>query len=466
MNGLRKLSRLTGAFAAGALFVGAGLACNEEEQKQYEAELLAPPLVPEYVARDAGKVVVNLEVIEKEVEIAPGVTYPAWTFNGSVPGPLIRVRVGDTVEVRLTNGGEIVHNIDLHAATGPGGGAGATTVNAGESGGFTFKAKAPGLYVYHCAAGVVSDHVANGMYGGILVDPARGLPTVDREFYVGQGDVYTDGDTNDPGNMSLDMTKLFDERPTYVTFNGGTKGLIGDNALQADVGERVRIYFVNGGPNLTSSFHVIGEIFDRAWNWGSLASEPVEDVQTITVPPGGATVVDFELDVPGDYKLVDHALGRVAKGAVGTLVATGAANHDVFRPLGTDTNVDGHDMGSESTPPANGDNGDGNGDEAEEPVTTITLSMSDNVFRPTTATVKAGTTVAFDLPNEGKVPHNMRIADSKGSYDSKESVVSRPELINPGKKGALTWKVPTTPGAYKFRCDIHPVDMVGTITVE
>jgi nitrite reductase (NO-forming) len=467
MNPTARLIRWPMVAISAALFALAGLACNETEEKQYEAELLPPPLVPEHVARDAGRVVVNLEVIEKEVEIAPDVTYKAWTFNGTVPGPMIRVRVGDTVEVRLANHGEVAHNIDLHAVTGPGGGAGVTTVNAGESSGFTFKAKAPGLYVYHCAAGVVSDHIANGMYGAILVDPARGLPKVDREYYVAQGDVYTEGDTNDPGLQALDMAKLFDERPTYVMFNGATTGVAGDNALQGDVGDRIRIYFINGGPNLTSSFHVIGEIFDRAWNWGAFSSAPVEDVQTITVPPGGATVVDFRLDVPGDYKLVDHALGRVVKGAVGTLVATGDDNFDVFNPMGDKPGGGGHDM-NPTPPPANGDNGSNgdNGDGSEAPDETVVVTMTDNRFTPSAITVKAGTTVAFELPNQGKVPHNMRIADEDGDYDSDDSVVSKPDIISPGKTGTLTWKAPDEAGSYPFRCDIHPVDMTGTITVE
>ena len=195
---------------------------------------------------------------------------------------------GDTVEIALHNSGSntVTHNIDLHAVNGPGGGADVTNVapvrpRCSLSGTFS------GLFTYHCAAGLVADHIANGMYGGILVEPRDGLPKVDREFYVGQSDMYTDGATNEPGKMELSLEKLLAEQPTYVVFNGHTKALAGENALQANAGETVRIYFVDGGPNLTSSFHVIGEIFDKAWAWGTFESLPVKGVQTISVPRAG-----------------------------------------------------------------------------------------------------------------------------------------------------------------------------------
>jgi nitrite reductase (NO-forming) len=409
-------------------------------------------------------VVVHLEAIEKDLEIAPGVTYTFWTFNGTVPGPMIRVHEGDTVEIQLHNAtnSTMTHNIDLHAVNGPGGGAGATTVAPGETMSFTFKAEASGLFVYHCAAGMVADHIANGMYGAILVEPSEGLPKVDHEYYVGQSDLYTDGATGDTGHMALDVTKLLSEDPTYVVFNGNTKSLIGDNALQAKTGDTVRIYFADGGPNLTSSFHVIGEIFDKAWAWGTLESQPIQGVQTISVPPGGATIVEFKVTVPGDYKLVDHAISRASEGAVGTLHVTGDNNPDVFNVSGGSAAIaaaSGHDMTPVSPTPAAAASEAPAGD-------AVALTLTDNVFTPKAVTVKAGSTVVFNLTNAGKVIHNMRIAPADGNFESNSSVVSTPDTITAGKTGKLTFKAPATAGTYKFRCDIHPTDMTGTITVQ
>jgi nitrite reductase (NO-forming) len=444
-------------FVLGAIL---SAACTASAAPTVESKLVPPPAVPAALPRTESHVVVHLEAKDVEQEIAPGVTYKMWTFNGTVPGPMIRAHEGDTVEIVLTNNGSstVSHNIDLHAVNGPGGGAGATTVAPGETKSFTFKAEASGLFIYHCAAGVVADHIANGMYGGILIEPQEGLPKVDREFYVGQSDMYTSGETGATGLQELDMTKLLAEQPTYVVFNGNTKSLIGDNALQAKVGDTVRIYFVDGGPNLTSSFHVIGEIFDKAWAWGTLESLPIKGVQTISVPPGGATIVEFKVTVPGDYKLVDHAIGRVSKGAVGTLHVTGDANPDVFNVPGgasAAAAASGHDM---SPAPS--------GSPAAVSTGTIKVTMKDNVFDPKQITVKAGDSVMFDVVNTGKVPHNMHIAPIDGNFDSASSSVTTPEIINAGKSGMIDWKVPAQAGTYKFRCDIHPTDMTGTITVQ
>jgi plastocyanin len=238
------------------------------------------------------------------------------------------------------------------------------------------------------------------------------------------------------------------------------KALAGDKALQAKAGETVRIYFVDGGPNLTSSFHVIGEIFDKAWAWGTLESRPVEGVQTISVPPGGATIVQFKVDVPGDYKLVDHALGRVAKGAVGTLKVTGKNDPDIFDVEGgLPQLVAGHDMSGHT--PAAGANA------VEIPSAgTAEVVMTDNKFAPKDFKVAPGAAVTFSLPNKGKVPHNLRIATLQGSFDGPQTVVSSPEIVSPEKVGTLAWTAPTETGVYKFRCDIHPVEMFGTITVQ
>ncbi|MDN2566293.1 copper-containing nitrite reductase [Aquibium sp. A9E412] len=276
---------------------------------------------------------VGLETVEVVGELADGTTYTYWTFNRKVPGPLVRVRVGDTVEVRLKNddGSMAMHNVDFHAVTGVHGGGSATLAAPGEEKGFTFKALNPGLYVYHCAVGPAAQHISNGMYGLILVEPEGGLPPVDREFYVMQGELYTEEAYGGSGQLTESYDKLMNETPEYYVFNGADQALTGDNALTAEVGETVRIYFGVGGPNKTSSFHVIGEIFDHVYNLGSLTGDPLPDVQTITVPPGGAAAVDFKVEVPGEYLLVDHALSRAMRGLVGKLVVEGPEQPDIFR---------------------------------------------------------------------------------------------------------------------------------------
>jgi nitrite reductase (NO-forming) len=293
----------------------------------------ATDLPPPITRREPAVVKVNLVTQEVVGQLADGATYGYWTFNGKLPGPMVRVRVGDTVEVTLTNPADSMnmHNVDFHAVTGPGGGAGATLAEPGETRTFSFKALQPGLYIYHCAAPMVAHHIANGMYGAILVEPAEGLPKVDREFYVVQGEIYTEEDYESKGELTTSVTKLLSEDPEFYVFNGAYKALTGARQLEAKVGETVRIYFGVGGPNKTSSFHVIGEIFDHVYNLGSLTSPPVKDVQTVTVAPGGATVVDFKLDVPGNYVLVDHALSRVERGGAGILHVTGADTPEIFR---------------------------------------------------------------------------------------------------------------------------------------
>ncbi len=284
-------------------------------------------------SRGPQRVKVDLETTEIVGQLADGATYRYWTFNNKVPGPFVRVRVGDTVEVRLRNHDDSVmmHNVDFHAVSGPGGGAKATDAAAGETRGFEFTATNPGLYVYHCAVPMAAQHIANGMYGLILVEPQGGLPKVDHEFYVMQGEIYTEQRIGAQGLLTESYEKLMNERPEYFVFNGAFGALAKEKPLKAKVGETVRIFFGVGGPNYTSSFHVIGEIFDRVYNLGSLTSKPLTDVQTVTVPPGGAAVVEFKLDVPGKFMLVDHALTRVERGLVGILEVTGPNNPDIFK---------------------------------------------------------------------------------------------------------------------------------------
>jgi nitrite reductase (NO-forming) len=289
-------------------------------------------LPPPIGRRGPQRLKVDLETIEVTGNLADGATYRYWTFNQKVPGPFIRVRVGDTVEVHLKNddGSVMMHNVDFHAVTGPGGGAKATDAAPGETRGFEFTAINPGLYVYHCAVPMAAQHISNGMYGLILVEPEAGLPKVDHEFYVMQGEIYTEQKLGSKGELTESYDKLLGERPEYFVFNGASMALA-KAPLKAKVGETVRIYFGVGGPNYTSSFHVIGEVFDRAYNLGSLTSAPSTNVQTITVPPGGATVVDFKVEVPGKFMLVDHALSRVERGLAGVLEVTGPDNPDIYK---------------------------------------------------------------------------------------------------------------------------------------
>lgn len=292
----------------------------------------APNAVPALNRDYRAHVQVELEVVEQTMRLADGVEYRFWTFGGSVPGPMIRVRHGDFVSFTLQNRPDSMmpHNIDMHAVSGQGGGAETTLLSPGQQTTFGFTALNPGVYVYHCATAPVGMHIANGMYGLIVVEPKEGFEPVDEEFYVVQGDFYTKGDFGQQGLQEFDMQRAIDEDAAYVVFNGSVGSMVGDDALQVDVGDTVRIFFGNGGPNLTSNFHLIGEIFDEVWLEGGTIVN--RDVQTTSVPAGGATVVEFTVDVPGTYNMVDHAIFRAFnKGAVGQIVATGPENHTVFR---------------------------------------------------------------------------------------------------------------------------------------
>jgi nitrite reductase (NO-forming) len=303
-------------------------------QTLVEADIskLSTDLPPPIGKRTPQTIRVDLTTVELEGRLAEGTTFGYWTFNGKVPGPFLRVRVGDTVDVRLQNSSEssMVHSVDFHAATGPGGGAAATQTNPGEETSVKFKALIPGLYVYHCATPMVAHHIANGMYGLILVEPEEGLPPVDREFYVMQGEIYTEAAFGQHGSQEFNVEKLLAERPEYFVFNGSVGALSKLHPLQAKVGETVRIFFGVGGPNFTSSFHVIGEMFDRVYNLGGVLSEPLKGIQTVTVPPGGAVITEFKLDYPGNYVLVDHALSRAERGLVGILHVEGVADPSIF----------------------------------------------------------------------------------------------------------------------------------------
>lgn len=296
------------------------------------ATLTSPPKVPPATNRTKpARVAVNLTVKEVVLPMADGTEYTYWTFGGTVPGSFIRVRQGDLVEFHLQNDATstMPHNIDLHAVTGPGGGAPASFTAPGHASTFSFKALNPGLFVYHCATAPVPLHVANGMYGLILVEPPEGLTPVEHEYYVMEGDFYTKGKYHDKGLQAFDMQKGIEARPTYVVFNGAEGSLLGEKALKAYVGDTVRIFFGVGGPNLTSSFHVIGEIFDKVYFEGGANFQ--DNVQTTMVPAGGSAIVEFKVQVPGDYPIVDHSLFRAFnQGAVGMLNVKGPEDKLVY----------------------------------------------------------------------------------------------------------------------------------------
>ncbi|WP_313115196.1 copper-containing nitrite reductase [Aequorivita sediminis] len=337
----KNVVKLLLGFGAVAFLTGC---VNDQSSKTYEnaldipvsqemvAELTDPPFVPTPVGkRKAKKLIVDLEIQEREGEMVNGVKYVYWTFGGTVPGSFIRTRVGDEIEFKLKNhpDNKLPHNIDLHAVNGPGGGAESSFVAPGHEKIFSFKTLNPGLYVYHCATAPVGMHIANGMYGLILVEPEGGLEPVDREYYIMQGDFYTEGKYGERGLQAFDMQKAIDEKADYVVFNGHVGAMTGDNALTAKVGETIRLFVGNGGPNLVSSFHVIGEIFDRVHvEGGDLIND---NVQTTLIPAGGAAIVEFKVDVPGSFILVDHSIFRAFnKGALAVLNVEGEENEKVF----------------------------------------------------------------------------------------------------------------------------------------
>jgi FtsP/CotA-like multicopper oxidase with cupredoxin domain len=386
-----------------------------------EAEITTAPEVPAFITRTMPETVeVYFEAKEIVGDLADGKRYKFWSFNGKVPGPMIRVRLGDTVEFHMSNhpSSKFPHNIDLHAVNGPGGGASVSLVAPGEERVFRFKTLHPGLYVYHCASPIpsISTHIANGMYGLLLVEPKHGFPRVDHEFYVFESEFFTQvsneedlsapkvkvepielkkkqektkpsaekekineeegfmgsfvntffGDSSgslEPDKsdiqkalqdsiietvidepldfpqpekqylLELSLEKGSKEQPDYVVFNGRQGALLGENALKVNVGEKVRIFFGNIGPNGISSFHIVGEIFDRVYLEGSVNGVVNRNVQTTLVPSAGAAIVEFTIDVPGDYLLVDHSIFRIDKGAIGMITAVGKSRPKIFESI-------------------------------------------------------------------------------------------------------------------------------------
>jgi nitrite reductase (NO-forming) len=313
-------------------------AMNDTQSTDVDRIAADPTAIPDPIDRSSSRTLeFELETRELVAEVEPGVTYTYMTFDEQVPGPLLRVRQGDTVSLTITSheDNSMPHNIDLHAVRGPGGGAEASMVTPGQTETFEFEATYPGAFIYHCAVPNLDYHISSGMFGMILVEPPEGLPDVDHEFYFGQNELYTTGAAGEEGHHDFDMDAMAAEEPTYVLMNGEKYAITGDGygPMSVDVGDTARVFFVTGGPNLTSSFHPIGCVWDEVWPQGGIGSDTHKNIQTTPVMPGSCTIATMHFAVPGPVKLVDHALSRVArKGFMAVIAAEGEEQPDVFDP--------------------------------------------------------------------------------------------------------------------------------------
>ena len=335
--GFSRSIRNVGLFSAAV--VGLCLLANTGfAMETLKAQVTTAPNVPPPINRTTpAHVIVDLEATEFVGRLSDDANYRFWGFNGTVPGPMIRVMVGDTVEIHLKNRKDSMesHNIDFHAVTGPGGGAAMLNTEPGEETKLKFKALNAGLYLYHCATSSPSipEHIANGMYGGILVEPAGGLKPVEKEYYVVQSEFYTKTGTGKKGEtLEFSMENGLMEHPSHVVFNGSAGSLV-KNPLTAKVGDTVRMFYINAGPNLIASWHMIGEIFDRVYPEGSLVTPPLQNLRTTVVPAGSSSMAEFKVEYPGTYINVDHSIFRIAKGAMGLLKVEGAADKNIYEGL-------------------------------------------------------------------------------------------------------------------------------------
>ncbi|KAI8999864.1 Cupredoxin [Gaertneriomyces semiglobifer] len=274
----------------------------------------APEVPPPITRKHPVRLQVDMTSTVKVMNSSLDTKYEYWTFNDIVPGPFIRARVGDVLEVTFTNldSNGLGHNIDFHAVTGPGGGAPATYAEEGQTRTAAFKLLYPGLWVYHCAAEPVPVHIANGMYGCILVEPEEGMAPADKEFYVMQSELYATPSDDNPRMLEFDYAAGLDEKPKFVVFNGRV-GALTENPLKANAGDRVRVYFGNAGPDRHPHGH----------RSGRGCAVPGRGIHTTTVGPGAASIIELDVPVPGNYALVDHAIFRLDKGCVGFLKVVG-----------------------------------------------------------------------------------------------------------------------------------------------
>jgi nitrite reductase (NO-forming) len=409
----------------------------------------------------ADRVVVRLVTQEKLGQLADGVAYDYWTFNGTVPGPFIRLRLNQTVEMHILNlpNSTMTHSIDSHAILGTGGGSVYSQTPPGQESVFQFKALRVGLFMYHCATPDIPTHIANGMYGMILVEPPGGLPKVDREFYIAQGEFYTQGPFGQKGFQAFSFQKADAETPDYVVFNGRVGSLTANRSLQVKVGETVRIFFLNAGPNRVSSLHIIGGMLDKVYVEGSIVSPPLLNVQTTLVPAGGSVMVEFTAEVPAKLTIVDHSLFRIHHGALGIINVVGAQNPAVFSSIKNATITENTTMSMTATESSSNTSGTG--------ASNNTVLILNYAYVPADLTVPIGTTVTWI--NQDSVGHtvtegdpnspkqaNLRAFDSSG-----EAVTGKVALIGAGESWSYTF---TTTGTYEYYCIVHPY-MIGHITV-
>jgi len=409
----------------------------------------------------ADRVVVRLVTEEKLGQLADGVTYDYWTFNGTVPGPFIRLRLNQTVEMHILNppNSTMIHSIDSHAILGTGGGGAYSQTPPGQETIFQFKALRVGLFMYHCATPDIPTHIANGMYGLILVEPPGGLPKVEREFYIAQGEFYTQGPFGQKGFQAFNFQKADNETPDYVVFNGSVDSITGNRSLQVKVGETVRIFFLNAGPNLDSSLHIIGGMLDKVYVEGSIASPPLLNIQTTLVPAGGSVMVEFTAVVPAKLTIVDHSLFRIHHGALGIINVVGTPNPAIISSIQSATITGNVTMSMTST--------ESSFNTSSTAVSNNTVLILNYAYVPADLTVPIGTTVTWI--NQDSVGHtvtegdpnspkqaNLRAFDSSG-----EAVTGKVALIGAGESWTYTF---TTPGTYEYYCIVHPY-MIGHITV-
>ncbi|HUK28931.1 MAG TPA: copper-containing nitrite reductase [Candidatus Acidoferrales bacterium] len=424
---------------------------------------LSPTDIPS-APSPANRVVITLITEEKLGQLADGVTYNFWTFNGTVPGPLIRLRVGQVVEMHIVNppNSTMTHSIDSHGILGQGGGGAYSQTAPGNESVFQFTAMNPGLFLYHCATPDIPTHIANGMYGLMLVEPKGGLPKVNDEFYIVQGEFYTMGPYGQQGFQSFSYQKAQAETPDYIVFNGRVGTLMGSGTMRVKVGDSVRVFFGNAGPNLDSSLHIIGGIMDRVYEDGALASSPLLGVQTVLVPAGSAAMVEFTAQTPGVLTLVDHSLFRIHQGAIATFTVTGPNNPAIIMSIKNGTGPASMAAMTNETVEAQ------TLASATESSTNSTEVVIENyAYNPTDITVPVGTTVTW--VNQDSVGHtvtegdpnspksaNLRVFDSSG-----EALTGQVALIGPGQSWSFTF---TAPGTYEYYCIVHPY-MIGHITV-
>ncbi|WP_185958264.1 copper-containing nitrite reductase [Fodinibius sediminis] len=346
------MKNIGGAMLTGSIMAGTGFSLNARAaaaaspktdttaSSAVEVDRIAadPTAIPGPIRRNTPKTH-EIELVSREVisEIEDGVQFHYLTFGGQVPGPFIRVRQGDTVILTHKSAPEnvLLHNVDFHSVYGTGGGAEATFVTPGQSQTIKFKAMYPGAYIYHCAVPRMDYHISSGMYGMMLVEPEEGLPEVDHEFYFGQNEIYSQQLAGEKGMHEFNFEDMRKETPQYVLLNGEKQAITANRrgALKVKKGEKARIFFVNGGPNLSSSFHPIGNVWTKTWREGAIASNPERFVQTALVPPGSCGIFEMDFPVASTVHLVDHALSRVAnKGMMGDIIVEGPEDPEIFDP--------------------------------------------------------------------------------------------------------------------------------------